>query len=162
MNDLEMVRLCLELGVDPNSKDTDGKTVLMYALTLLMYPLEARNIQISQALIAAGANINEFDKDGFLNPLQRAVFHGKVESVRWCLELGADPASKNKYGKTALQIAQQEGHREIENLLKDALTKARQKKIENFLKNFELRSLERFGFIYKAKAAVALFISNYL
>jgi len=153
-NKTDLVQYFLDKGIDPNAVDSNGDSPLMLAL-------QKKNTVIAQALVSARANINGCDDWGY-SFLNRAVSRGEIDVVRLCLELGADPAGKNKYGKSALQIAQQEGHREIENLLKDALTKARQKKIENLLKDAELRSSERFGFMYKAKAAVALFISNYL
>jgi len=96
-NDLEMVRLCLELGVDPNTKDRYGQTVLGNALY-------NGNKDVVRLLVAAGANINEKDSSGY-SPLNRAVFAENLENVRFCLEFGADPNSKNTDGKTALMYA---------------------------------------------------------
>jgi ankyrin repeat protein len=110
----EVVEVLLAAGALVDEKDTHDQGALQYALR------DIETMEVARALVAAGANINEFDRDNFWSPLRLAVFHGKIELVRLCLELGADPKSKNRNGETALMLAEKEGHTEIAPLLKDA------------------------------------------
>jgi ankyrin repeat protein len=50
--------------------------------------------------------------------LQCASFNGALEAVRLLLEHGADVEKKDIYGQTALQVAAEEGHDEVVELLR--------------------------------------------
>jgi ankyrin repeat protein len=110
----EVVEVLLAAGALVDEKDTHDQGALQYALR------DIETMEVARALVAAGANINEFDRDNFWSPLRLAVLYGKIELVRLCLELGADPKSKNRNGETALMLAEKERHTEIAPLLKDA------------------------------------------
>lgn len=56
-----------------------------------------------EALIAAGANINDADEDGF-TPLLRAVFDGQVEATRYLIAGGADVNVRQMINLHALRI----------------------------------------------------------
>lgn len=56
-------------------------------------------------LIAAGVDINAFERRGLYNPLLMAADWGAVDAVRLLLDLGAEPNIVNKDGNTALMYA---------------------------------------------------------
>ncbi|HLD65400.1 MAG TPA: ankyrin repeat domain-containing protein [Pseudomonas sp.] len=58
-----------------------------------------------QRLLAAGVDINAFERRALYNPLLMAAYCGGVEGVRLLLELGADPHAVNRDGNTALMYA---------------------------------------------------------
>ena len=129
----EAVRFLLDLGVNVNHSDTEGKTALMLAS-------EAGHEEVVQTLISAGANINHQDNTGetalmiacekeYLTPnLQRVdgntamhtacyIAHSVV--VEKLLKGGADANITDENGGTALMFGSKNGHSEVvEKLLK--------------------------------------------
>ncbi len=108
LGNAEMVQMFLDLQVDFTLRTTD------YEKTALDLALQRRNKEIAQLLIAAGADIDAFDKDNYWSSLSSAAYLGYGELVQLCLELGANLKSKNKYGETALMQAKS---REVVELL---------------------------------------------
>ncbi|RZF46981.1 hypothetical protein LSTR_LSTR011844 [Laodelphax striatellus] len=53
--------------------------------------------------------------------LHLCALHDKAECMKLLLRSGADPSLRNAYDKTALDIAQEKGHRTCEELLRHAL-----------------------------------------
>ena len=49
---------------------------------------------------------------------------GRIDIVRYLVEQGADPNVPDKYGNTALDIAEIEGFKKIADIIRDAQTKA--------------------------------------
>jgi ankyrin repeat protein len=133
---LEMVKLLIEKGADVEDKDKDGATVLVHA-TLMGNP------EIVRFLIDKGADVNAQTSQG-LTALMMAADQGNLEIVKFLIEKGADVnAKKNTYyglsaflvsiartlqdrdlshlvgpGRTALERAQERGHKEIVEYLK--------------------------------------------
>jgi hypothetical protein len=66
-----------------------------------------------------GADINYLHRrDGtYNNLLHIAASYGRVDIVKFLLEKGLDINSMNKFGKTALNIAKDWGHRDLINFL---------------------------------------------
>ena len=86
---------------------------------LIIWHLFLTNVYIFyffRVLVERGAKINQTTEDG-RTPLYQASKHGHIEVVR-CLvkERGCDIDFKSKYG-TALDIAEQNGHDNIVELL---------------------------------------------
>jgi len=71
---------------------------------LLLKAARANNIEMVQLLIAAGANVNIQDKDGY-TPLLLAVDNNSVEIARILIGAGTDLHIKNNDDKTAQQLA---------------------------------------------------------
>ena len=94
-NDLERVRVLLAAGADPNAKDANDASALMYA-ALYSGP------GMLNLLIAGGADVKLRDKNG-LTALGWAA-HSK-ESAKVLLEAGADVNAKSNLGGTPLLIA---------------------------------------------------------
>lgn len=68
-------------------------------------------------LIKKGADINAVMGSKKRTALHKAVSKGNVSIVRLLIEAGADAAIPNKYGKTAIVEAQENGCREILQIL---------------------------------------------
>lgn len=73
-------------------------------------------LEISRALIAAGADVNAMQHGGW-TPLHAAALHGNVPLVRLLLEAGANPAAKNDTGQTPAALAKTKNHKEVIALL---------------------------------------------
>ena len=94
-NNVERVRVLLADGADPNTKDANDASTLMYA-ALYSGP------GILNLLIAGGADLKLQDQNG-LTALGWAA-HSK-ESAKVLLDAGADVNAKSKLGGTPLLIA---------------------------------------------------------
>ena len=131
-NDREATLRLLTSGADPNVKDADGRTPLMYAVRdgkdefvgqLIQYGANvdaqdyvdfsalhfaAQNFHLAsaEALLRAGAKVDLRDSYGN-TPLGRAVVNsrGRGEMIRLLLKYGADPSAKNKSGNSPLETA---------------------------------------------------------
>ena|SRR5579871_5730517 len=134
---LQVVEELLHAGADPDHRDNDTETVLMWAAD------HPGNAAVLRALIAAGANVNlqndmqqtalgwtmrHGDPDmvralleagAGIRPddLSLAVHLGLAHAVRLLLEYGADTR-----GQADLEVAKNRGHREVTNLLRQAMT----------------------------------------
>lgn len=106
-----LVKLLIELGADLNAQDGNGFSALHFA---------AQNFQVEPArsLCRAGAEVDLRDRHGN-TPLWRAVFDskGRGEMIRLLLESGADRKSKNKSGKTPLDLANTIGNYDLKQFL---------------------------------------------
>jgi len=80
---LEVVKLLLEHGADPNVKNRDGKTPLHNAAS-------EGHLEVVKLLLERGADPNVKDDDGN-TPLHNAAWRGHLEVVKLLLEHGADP-----------------------------------------------------------------------
>jgi len=100
------VRTLLARGVDPNVRGSIGKTPLRAATSLgcMMQPSEADVLAVVDALIAAGANVNEVDDFG-LGVLLMAAQKCKAAAVRRLLEAGADHEQRSPQGFSPLSMA---------------------------------------------------------
>lgn len=89
------------------------------------------NIERLQKRLAEGVDPNARIASYFDNStaLIRAAEHNKIEAVRTLLKAGANPTIANAKGKTALDIAKENGYTEIVKLLKHALATYKQKLI---------------------------------
>lgn len=86
---LEIVRLLLEAGADPNiGKSQGGYTALMYALFK-----KQPNLEIVRLLLRAGARANTVENQEGYTPLMYALDteHPNLEIIRLLLRAGADP-----------------------------------------------------------------------
>jgi ankyrin repeat protein len=73
-------------------------------------------LEISRALIAAGADVNAAQHGGW-TPLHAAALHGNLPLVRLLLDAGAKADAKNDTGQTAAGLAKTKNHQEVIALL---------------------------------------------
>jgi ankyrin repeat protein len=88
----------------------------------------APNIQLTQAILNDdGERIRALLQEGVvrandnsafsLSPLLRAALYGKPNALKTLLEFGADKKTKDKQGRTALDLAHRHNHQEIVEIL---------------------------------------------
>ncbi|TAL40247.1 MAG: ankyrin repeat domain-containing protein [Alphaproteobacteria bacterium] len=75
--------------------------------------------EVVDYLLSKGADVNETDKRQICGytALSWAAYHGHAEAAKHLLERGADTSLKNIDGKTARQLAVQQGHPEVAKLI---------------------------------------------
>jgi len=109
--DAEEVSRLLAGGADHGARDRADRTALHHAT-------EGNHVAAALALIAAGADVNASDGASIDHtPYLRAGARGQIEILRAMLDNGADLASTNGYGGTALIPAAERGHVEAVALL---------------------------------------------
>lgn len=90
----EAILPLLKNVLDPNVKDTNGRTPLLYAI-------KNGHEEAVQLLLTTGADVNCASKDG-KTPLFYAVNRENENMVKMLLQKGADPGSKDHRGWTPL------------------------------------------------------------
>ncbi len=112
----EKVKILLEKGVNVNvQEDKDDRTPLMMAVT-------SGNLNITEMLVEAHANVNIRQLDGD-SPLLRAASEGMTDIVKVLLNAGADIRLNDNLGWTALLWASTNGHKDIVQMLVDTKIK---------------------------------------
>jgi ankyrin repeat protein len=96
--DLEMLKRCLEKGVEPSAKDDFGRSALLLAA------MTGRDLSVVEFLRARGLGVDEPDNQQRA-PLAYAAGNGDVAIVSYLLEHGAAVARKDWQGQTALYNA---------------------------------------------------------
>lgn len=133
--DIAAVRNLLARGVNPNMKEEEGNTALMWAIreahlpivqallakgadvnakaidgdTALIAAAKKGHLPVVEALLANGADVEAMDNDG-ITALKWAAFEGQTAVVQELLTKGADVNAKDNYGFTALNTAAGQGH----------------------------------------------------
>jgi ankyrin repeat protein len=97
--DIELLKLLLKYGADPDYPVPHGDTALMSA---------TKHTEIFKILVDHYANINAINEDG-RTVLIWAAYNGTEEVITLLCRLGANLEVKDKYGNTALMIAQKKG-----------------------------------------------------
>lgn len=120
--DLQLVRIFLEAGADPN------QTIPPLAGPLtncLLVATMQRQLPLMQMLLEAGADMDVVLDPGywyFNTTLGYAAYHGQPDSVRLLLRAGANPnvPANGRYRYTALQAAAMYGHEDVVEILLQA------------------------------------------
>jgi len=112
---VEIVKLLLQAGADPNEATHDGESAILRACSTAGNH-HAR--EIVKELIAAGADVNKENERG-MTPLQYAVISGEEQVVDLLLTAGADPEQRNDAGFRAIDQINSTGNAEaIQNVFK--------------------------------------------
>lgn len=107
---LEIVRLLLQAGADPNRISTYGNA------SALTDAIEKNHIEVVHVLVEAGADVNTPVEDA-CNAIQCAIPTGNLDLIRFLLEAGADVNALNWWGANALHAAAYHGSPEIVALM---------------------------------------------
>jgi serine/threonine protein kinase len=135
------VKILLEKGADPNTRDSAGRNALMVmsmenrraSLWVVkerirrgllspdpgpdVYVEDGNLIQsIGEALLQAGCDVNAADSDG-RTPLMYAAWYRRYSAVSLLLKAGANINARDKSGRTTLDIAKQFKNQEIIEML---------------------------------------------
>ena len=108
-NQLDEVKSLLKKGIDVNSKDKKGKSLLLIAT-------QAQYIEMAKLLVENGADVNLQDNI-FDSPFLYAGAAGHAELVTLYLQHGARFDIYNRYGGTALIPACERGHLDVVKVL---------------------------------------------
>ncbi|KAL8824359.1 MAG: hypothetical protein Q9191_005106 [Dirinaria sp. TL-2023a] len=97
-NSLDMVRLLLDHGFD-----VDATENTMFNHTAFDIALSHFHVEMARMLLQKGASLTRANNYFFpwpVQPIQRAAAQGSVETVRLCLDFGADPntQAQDQYG----------------------------------------------------------------
>ena len=112
--DIEVARILLAAGADPNAEEHNGATPLYWAV-------RAQHIELVKILLSSGLNVATInDKSNYgRTPLHSAVTSSRrdVNIVRVLLAAGAYPNARDNWGITPLYNSGRAGSREIFRLL---------------------------------------------
>lgn len=112
-DDEEALEEAIEEGADLEGRNDEGYTALIMAA-------ELGAETACEVLLVNDANPNDQNEDTGYTALHAAAAAGNSGIVEMLLESEADPSVKDSDGKTALQVAQDAGEAECEELLSEA------------------------------------------
>jgi ankyrin repeat protein len=104
----EVVRTMLALGADPEGHN----------IPPLMAAASSGHVAIMEMLVKAGAKINRVTLDDFSSALTVAAARGQVQAVEWLLSHGANVNHDDMHGRTALMLAEENGHPVVVEILR--------------------------------------------
>ncbi|KAF8007479.1 hypothetical protein BT93_K1483 [Corymbia citriodora subsp. variegata] len=108
---MEVLRLLLLKGADPDSPARDGSTALHLAV-------EERRRDCARLLLANGARTDVRTSGDGETPLHVAARLGDEQMVKLLLQKGANKDVRSRYGKTAYDMAAENGHARLFDALK--------------------------------------------
>jgi hypothetical protein len=102
---LDAVTLFLQIGINPDAKDSIGAPVLMSAVTMCTTAPAGARIEILKALLAAKAAVDPKDENGSTPLLWSVTAQCPTDFARALVAAGANPNVKAKGGGTPLMLA---------------------------------------------------------
>lgn len=108
-NDTELVQALIASGANVDAADREGHTALAYAA-------DKGHTEVFKALLDGGANVNLASVEGW-TPLMYASKGGYIQIVRLLLGAEADVQAVNAAGDSALSLAVENWHKDVESQL---------------------------------------------
>ena len=106
------VRALIDQGANVRTAHSDGMTALHWAAF-------HSHVEIADALVDAGANVDAVTRIGRHTPVHVASANGHAEMVRVLVEAGCDPTARTSTGTTPLHLAARAGSAEAVATLLD-------------------------------------------
>ena len=75
------------------------------------------HLETIKLILQSGANLDAQENNNELTSLMLASQYGLIDVAKLLLQAGARIEIRNKYGKTAADLAQESGHTELAKLL---------------------------------------------
>lgn len=113
MGRTETVRILVEKGANIERGGNHGSTPLMYASS-------QGHLQIVRLLLKKGSQVNAQDEDGDTALAYAAIRDAPKDVLNELIAAHADVRHRNKRGKTAEELALENGHQEIAELIREA------------------------------------------
>ena len=119
--DTEALDLLLQAGTAAgiNHRDSEEGVTPLHAAVIICRDIEGASAENVFRLIAAGADANIPDRDGW-TPLHSCAFYHLPHLIPALLSAGADPALRDMWGNTPGDIARSKSHTDIIPLLERA------------------------------------------
>lgn len=109
---IDMVRMMLEKGADPNiGANNISKVNALHAA------VARNNYELCKMLIENGANVNAGQMEN-VTPLHSAAHRGNLQIIQLLVDNGADINLKMDNGDTTMSIAQRDEHQEVLDYLR--------------------------------------------
>lgn len=109
LGDVEAVRAALD--ADPGLARAAG----VHELAPLYFAARGDELEVAELLLERGADVNQAVEAGA--PVHAAAANGSAELVRRYLAAGADPLVRDYDGRTAREVAEAAGRRDLLDLL---------------------------------------------
>jgi ankyrin repeat protein/Cdc6-like AAA superfamily ATPase len=113
----ESIRLSMQLGADPNNRDTHSRTGLHFFAEKERWFNDGTHLSSTTSLLDLGADVNALGGE-YGTCLIAASIKGCEELVRLFLDRGAELHHRSGKHGTALEAAEAAGHRDICNMLR--------------------------------------------
>lgn len=114
---METALWLLDHGADPNASDRNGNSVLHHAARFGSGGTAL--LQVLERLVSASVDVNGRNRL-HSTPLMGTARFGRADVGRFLLAKGADPMIQNLKGQTALDIAREENHKAMIEVLEQS------------------------------------------
>jgi ankyrin repeat protein len=108
--DIDTLMLLIENGADIFHCDPEGVSVFDIAITY-------DNLEMVEYLVTHGRDVNETKRKSGFTPLMAATCYGRVDIVKYLLEMGADENACDLKGFKAVDFARKMNKKSILELL---------------------------------------------
>ncbi len=108
----------IPLTLLPNGKMVERRSKEQISASALFNAIQKQRVGVVRSLIKTGMSSYELKTEDGMTPLMASVAVGNAELVKLMLEYGCDPSTTNSEGKRAIELAQEAGFGDCEQILK--------------------------------------------